>query len=357
MAADGEYTYRLNGAYDATKALASGVHGTETFTYTVQDSHGATSQTTLTFDIVGSNDAAVITGTAAGSATEDGGLTTGGTLTVADVDTGEAHFQAPASASLAGTYGTFTFNETSGEWGYALNNAAANVQALTGGQTVYDTLTVKSADGTASQEIKVTVTGTNDEAVITGTATGSATEDGGLTTGGTLTVADVDTGEAHFQAPASASLAGTYGTFTFNETSGEWGYTLNNAAANVQALAGGHTVYDTLTVKSADGTPQEIKVTIAGTNDAPVIAGSIGNVVSSASGNGSLETAQNLDGLFAVTPNGNVTDSGTVPHVTVNVTGEGQYEWFKVTVTEPGSRLVADVDAPDLWLRQLCPPL
>ena len=208
---------------------------------------------------------------------EDGTLTaSAGTLTVADVDSGEAHFQTPAS--LTATYGVFTFDPSTGVWGYTLNNAAANVQSLTGGQVVHDTLTVKSVDGTASQQIDVTITGSNDTASITGTASGRGEGGAGnerrrsLTSerAGTLTVADVDSGEAHFQTPAS--LTATYGVFTFDPSTGVWGYTLNNAAANVQSLTGGQVVHDTLTVKSADGTAsQQIDVTITGTNEAATI--------------------------------------------------------------------------------------
>ena len=65
---------------------------------------------------------------------------------------------------------------------------------------MHDTLVVKSVDGTATQTIDVTITGTNDGATISGTATGTVNEDGTLTATGTLTAADVDTGENHFQA-------------------------------------------------------------------------------------------------------------------------------------------------------------
>src|SRR4029077_11647255 len=118
-------------------------------------------------------------------------------LSVADVDSGEDHFQAVLPAALAGTYGTFTFNELTGQWGYTLNNAAANVQALTATSVVHDTLTVTSVDGTDSRTIDVTINGSNDGATISGTATGSVKEDGTQKAAGTLTVSDVDTGENH----------------------------------------------------------------------------------------------------------------------------------------------------------------
>lgn len=44
---------------------------------------------------------------------------------VVDLASGQAAFQTPAL--LTGTYGSFSFNPTSGAWTYALNNAAANV--------------------------------------------------------------------------------------------------------------------------------------------------------------------------------------------------------------------------------------
>src|SRR5207248_4674851 len=124
---------------------------------------------------------------------------------------------------------------------------------LIAGQTVHDTLTVTSTDGTATQVIDVTVNGSNDNATIAGTATGSVTEAGGVNNGtagtpstsGTLTLSDVDAGQAAFQTPAS--LTGTYGTFTFNASTGAWTYTLDNTRAATQALIAGQTVHDTLT--------------------------------------------------------------------------------------------------------------
>jgi VCBS repeat-containing protein len=70
----------------------------------------------------------------------------------------------------------------------------------------------------------------------------------------------VDSGENHFQTPAS--LAGSYGTCTFNPTKRVWGYT---------RLAAGQVVCDHLVI-SADDTACDINIKIAGTNDAAVFA-------------------------------------------------------------------------------------
>ncbi|NHQ88712.1 adhesin, partial [Iodobacter sp. HSC-16F04] len=190
------------------------------------------------------------------------------TLLVNDKDAGQSSFQAQTDTD--GTYGKFSIG-TDGKWTYVLNNAAANVQALAEGETKTETFTVKSADGTTSNVV-VTVVGTNDAAVITpnkpGDDAGQVKEDTTLTTSGTLLVNDKDAGQSSFQAQTNTD--GTYGKFSIG-TDGKWTYVLNNAAANVQALAEGETKTETFTVKSADGTTSSVVVTVVGTNDAAVI--------------------------------------------------------------------------------------
>ncbi|QSI78358.1 VCBS domain-containing protein [Niveibacterium microcysteis] len=279
VAADGTWTYTLRNADSAVQALNATDSKTETFTVALSDG----SSTSITINVLGTNDIASIQGPGVGAVQEAGGIANAipgtpnasGTLLAADADNGEAGFQAVAPAALNGTYGTFTFNAATGAWTYALDNAKAATQALTNGQIVHDTLTVTSLDGTATKAIDVTVTGANDTAAITGTATGTMTEDvavtsGNLTASGNLAVTDVDSGEAVFATPAT--LAGTYGTFTFNTTTGAWTYAANNAQSAIQSLGAGQSLTDSITVKSADGTAsQVISVTINGTNDGAVI--------------------------------------------------------------------------------------
>lgn len=109
----------------------------------------------------------------------------------------------------------------------------------------------------------------NSPATISGTSTGTVTEDAGTAVvTGTLAVSDPDPGQATFATPPS--LAGTYGTFGFTPTTGAWVYTLDNSRPATQALAAGQTVTDSLTVTSRDGTASRaIVVTVAGANDAP----------------------------------------------------------------------------------------
>jgi VCBS repeat-containing protein len=270
VASNGRVNVDFSQSAAAINALDSNDILTGSFYYVAKLSNGKLSTAKVTFSIRGIDDSASITGNANGSVAEDGTLTAGGTLTVTDQDAGENRFQTPGS--LAGTYGTFTFNAVTGVWGYTLSNGASNVQSLDSGDTVQDTLTVTSLDGSDSQVITVTINGEDDGAAITGPSTGTVAEDGTLTAGGTLTVTDVDAGESVFQTPGS--LAGTYGTFTFNAATGVWGYTLNNTAANVQELITGQSVTDTLTVTSLDGSySQTITVTIDGEDDDAAITG------------------------------------------------------------------------------------
>mgnify|MGYP003337819713 CR=1 FL=1 len=94
--------------------------------------------------------------------TEEGPLTATGTLTVTDIDNGQAHTVAVNSTNT--TYGSFSV-DADGHWSYALNNGNATVQALTASQSLTDSFTVDSADGTAHQLVSLTIQGTNDTLV------------------------------------------------------------------------------------------------------------------------------------------------------------------------------------------------
>ncbi|MBP1207768.1 VCBS repeat-containing protein, partial [Duganella sp. 1411] len=279
----GAWTYTLDNTKAATQALKGGATATDTLTVTSLD---GTASAPITVAITGTNDIARISGTATGGVTEAGGtnnLTKGqanatGTLLVSDADAGEAIFKAPATG-LTGMYGTFSFNSTNGKWAYTLDDAKSATQALTSSQTVHDTLTVSSLDGSASQIIDVTVIGANDSAIITGTATGNVGEAGGANNSvsgapsatGTLAVADPDAAQSAFRQVLAANLDGTYGKFSFEASSGAWSYALDNSKVGTEALAGGQIVHDTLTVTSLDGSAnQVINVTITGANDAPI---------------------------------------------------------------------------------------
>ncbi len=144
-------------------------NGPVTLTYQVEDGKGGSIAGTNTLTIAAVNDAANIAGQATGTVTEDGVLQASGTLTISDVDTGEAAFVAGV---LVGTYGSATLT-AAGDWIYSLDNASTAVQALGGGVAVQDTLTVTALDGTTSTLV-ITINGAAESGVAGTTLTGTA---------------------------------------------------------------------------------------------------------------------------------------------------------------------------------------
>ena len=145
------------------------------------------------------------------------------------------------------------------------------------GDTLTDTFTVTTVDGT-QQLVTITITGTNDAAVISGDFIEAMVEAGGVDnlTPGTLTATgDLNSIDVDGNNPsdawtavdtATASTKG-YGTYTLTDA-GLWTYTLDNSNADVQARNVGEILSDTFTVTTVDGTSKVVIIIISGTNDA-----------------------------------------------------------------------------------------
>ncbi|WP_281368212.1 VCBS domain-containing protein [Simiduia aestuariiviva] len=170
--------------------MAAGETMTDTITFTSDD--GTTETQTIT--ITGANDAAAITVTATDTAvTEDdaGNNTASGTVSITDADTGEGSL-----ASSTATYGSVTV-DGSGNWTYALDNSNAAVQALAAGETMTDTITFTSDDGTTETQT-ITITGANDVSTIdldgnnSSGATGSDYQTTYTEGGSAVRIADID---------------------------------------------------------------------------------------------------------------------------------------------------------------------
>jgi len=161
---------------------------------------------------------------------------------------------------LSGETASFTFrawDHTSGT-ASAYNAPAYADPGTGGGESAYSS-TVRTAE--------ISVAPVNDPANITGTNTGSQTEDAPpAAASGMLSANDPDTGENQFQMPPN--LNGVYGTFTFNPAAGAWTYAINNADPDTNALTAGQVVHDILNVTSFDGSDSEtIDITITGNQD------------------------------------------------------------------------------------------
>src|SRR5439155_1291082 len=224
-------------------------------TFTVASADGTTSTVQVTIN--GTNDAAVVSSATVALAETNAPLTTGGTLTVADVDNPLTFV---AQTNVDGTNGTFSI-AANGAWTYAANSA---FDSLNVGQSVSDTFTVAAADGTTTT-VQVTIQGTNDAAVVSSAAVTLTETNAPLTTGGTLTVSDVDNSASYI---AQTNVAGANGRFSI-AANGAWTYTTNSPLDNLNV---GQSVSDTFTVAAADGTTTTVQVTINGTNDAAVLS-------------------------------------------------------------------------------------
>ena len=336
---DGAWTYVTN---DAVNQLNAGQVVTESFVVATSDGGSANVSVTIT----GSNDVATISGTNTGSVTENNVTTTAtGSLSVSDADTGDNLVVAQTDAN--GTYGTFSIN-ANGAWTYTLDNTRSGVQALPAGTQVTDTFTVASADGTDTETVTVTITGTDNAPVITGTSSGSVTEDTTLSTQGSLVVTDADAGQSSWQTSTQTSV---YGQLAL-DANGLWTYTLNNTALAVQELNTGDSRTDTYTFYTFDGTAYTVIVSVNGKSEpvAPALTVSTttaptSNTTTSASaGSGSA----NNGGMPVTTPVTNTTansgsSTGTTGSaqtaVVTSMTG-GSTQFFQ-PVTTPASQPVA----------------
>jgi VCBS repeat-containing protein len=162
MTADGHWTYTLDDSNCAVQALNVGQMLTDTFVVKTVD---GTAQT-VAITIEGSNDVAVICGDTRGCVVEpskscDPPPSASGTLTDRDVDNPDNTFAAVTCAQASDHgYGSFTMT-ASGTWTYVLDEGNPAVKSLNACDTLTDTFTVDTIDGTA-QTVTVTIQDADD---------------------------------------------------------------------------------------------------------------------------------------------------------------------------------------------------
>lgn len=156
-------------------------NGDVEFSYTVDDGHGGSVAQTATMQLAAVNDKPVVTEVSQGTVRENSiSGKTAAELSVTDVDRpSEEGFQ--VANGLHGTYGTLDIDEH-GHWGYTLTDKQnPAVQALNVGDTLVDTVTVHTKDGT-EYEVHVTITGDNDAPTVSGNVPlGHITQDSPVT--------------------------------------------------------------------------------------------------------------------------------------------------------------------------------
>jgi VCBS repeat-containing protein len=262
LQANGSYTYSV--ADSAVQYLGAGQVKTDTFTITTLDG----SQKQISFNVHGTNDAAVIGTPTQHDVTEDASnptLTVGGSISITDADQGQAAFKT-TFASAAGNLGSLVL-AANGTYTYSVANAAT--QYLGAGDTKVDTFTVTSLDGTTKQ-ISFTIHGINDAAVIGTPTVHDVTEDATnpiIYATGTVSISDADQGESAFQ-PTIRAGNGNVGALVMS-SNGAYIYAVLDSS--VQYLGAGDTKIDSFTLTAVDGTQKVVTFTVHGTNDAAVI--------------------------------------------------------------------------------------
>ncbi|WP_309245421.1 VCBS domain-containing protein [Vibrio mediterranei] len=316
--ADGTWTYTLDNSLEAVQALDVGDQRIEEFTVTSADGtshtiavtiHGAEDETFITgpttdtvkedtdvdagFLVAGdslslsiSDDQPIISGTNTGDVVEDrqisneGGtkyITEDGSLRIVDVDANESHFNTSVE-SIGSTLGILSIN-AQGDWDYKVDTKLKAIQSLAVDETIQESFRVYSADGSASEVITITITGTNDRPNIKGDKSGSVKENPEninteVSTTGDLNPKDKDTSDTH-EWSLLGSSEGMYGSFTIDPTSGTWKYILDNDKAD--SLSEGQIEKEVFTVQVDDGNggtrTQNITITVEGTNDTFALSG------------------------------------------------------------------------------------
>jgi VCBS repeat-containing protein len=207
---------------------------------------------TATINITAVNDPAAISGTTSGSVTEAGGVNNGtagtpaatGTLTDTDVDNSANTFNAVAAgAATSNGYGTYQMT-VGGVWTYTLDNANSSVQALNQSQTLTDSFTVSTVDGT-QQVVTIAIHGATDSPTFShigdGGAIGGADHIVSSQTGDATVTGTVEAGGETVRLFTSA-VGGTLLGTTVADGAGNWSYTLTSGNITTLGQSAGKTI-------------------------------------------------------------------------------------------------------------------
>ena len=282
---DGTYTYAVDNSNAAVDALDDGEQLTETFTYTVTDSEGGTSQANLTITINGTNDAPVVGGTIPAQASDDADM-----IVPVDVTTAFSDVEGDTlTYTAAGLPTGLTLDPNTGEISGTIDNSASQAGPNSDGVYTVEVTATDDSSATVTASFEWTVTNPGPTALDNFAA---VTEDINLTDAGNV-IADDDGVGADFDpdgdsiyvssfvgTPANigVDVTGNYGTIVL-QSDGEYVYTLDNSNPAVNALDDGETLSETFFYSIRDGEGgghfARLIIEINGSNDAPVTGGTI----------------------------------------------------------------------------------
>ncbi len=270
--ADGTYTYVLDNTNALVQGLGEGESLTDSFIYTVTDSNGAKSSSTIEITINGKNDQSQVNELVQNSVTEDEIMIANGTLPIPkDADTNDTITFVPIYNDAC-TYGSI-FITAGGSYVYTLDGENPLIQALGKGESLVETITYTTVDSAGvSQEhsLEITINGTNDLPFISKQEDSIEADTTSIT--GTLEASDVDNDVLTYS--LAGADQGVYGKLVLN-ADGSYVYTLNTEDSTIKALAVGDRLVEIFEVRVDDGnggqTTNYFEIVIDGTNDAPIL--------------------------------------------------------------------------------------
>ncbi|MEO0645842.1 MAG: VCBS domain-containing protein, partial [Cyanobacteria bacterium J06650_10] len=367
----GELTFNNDGTYSFTPGadfqdLKAGESRTAIFSYTVEDNSGATSAPeTVTITVTGNNDTLTLSDTtdpAPVNELVDASVqdldAIAGSFEVTDLDSGDTltstlvgsptvtlnggTFSLPTDAADLIAASAFTVSDTTSNGAttsvdYTYDPGVVDLDFLQDGDALRLTYVVEVDDGSGnpmSQDVVITLNGTNDAPVLSDTtdpaavveATDASAQDLSVIAGSFL-LEDTDIGDtltpsvvgsptveldgAAFTLPTGAESLIDSGAFSLigtiaNGSTTPIEYRYDPEAASLDFLSEGQQLTVTYQVKVNDGLLdseiQDVTITITGTNDIPVVSGSNETTDEDTVLFESVPTATDIDGTIA--PNG-----------------------------------------------------
>ena len=263
--ANDTYSYAANNTA-AINAAAAGSKPVDTFTYTVSDGQGSTTNETLSFTIdrpptVATHNVSVVESASTGTVSAGDTDPDGDAVTVTALSGGTV------GTALAGTYGSLTINAND-TYSYAASNTSA-INAAAGGSKPVDTFTYTVSDGqggTTNETLSFTIdrpptVATHNVSMVESASTGTVSAGDTDLDGDAVTVTALSGGTV------GTALAGTYGSLTINAND-TYSYAASNTSA-INAAAGGSKPVDTVTYTVSDGQGGTTNETLSFTIDRP----------------------------------------------------------------------------------------
>lgn len=283
-------------AEDSGALLYLGAGETVVQRYDVTLSDGVASAVqSVVITITGTNQGPEIHGAAQSAGVDQDDAGASGSINFSDADLSDSHsVNVAAGASdyvgvFSASVGNVATGDGAGRVGWTFSADPSVLQYLVAGETLTQTYVVTIADGhggAAVQTVTIYLNGQNDAPTVTSAVlAGAVVEDASASASGIIAFADADAGSVH-TVSVDALGAGYLGSFNASVVDAsapdgagqiEWTFAVDNAL--LQSLGAGDVLTQSYAVKLHDGVSatvtRNVVVTITGTNDAPVVSGSV----------------------------------------------------------------------------------